>query len=303
VGKFAGTGLTLTVDPADNLHATFTGSGTLDNYFAGGTSNLRTVTMNGNLYIQSDGNIKMFWTAVDPLGGTVGGCSSTAGMSCNTTTAPPAAIVGNWNMSQYADGSPASVNLVLLADSRFMLLSTLTGGCQAMESGTYTYDSVTAALTLSVTYDTSTTCGLLQNNTTATVTTPVVINRTFTTAGALSSTTGGVTGSFTKLAQTTTEVGTWLMAPDVGNDFALMINVTGGKFLMAIAPSTVFPNVAGKGLEYGTYTASSTSYTATTIAFDGNGTNGISGGVGVPFALVTTDVNHITINGTAMVRQ
>jgi hypothetical protein len=204
-------------------------------------------------------------------------------------------------MSQYADGTPASIQMVLLDDNRFMFLSTNTGGCQQMESGRYTYNTENSLLTLTVEYDTSAGCGLYQTASPApSVAAPVTIYRTFTTAGVLSSVAGGVTGSFTKQVQTATGVGTWVFNANAGGDFSLLINYADGTFVYAEGPSIKFPDpvVSGRGMEYGTYTTNSTSsYTFTTITYDGNGaTSGVNALAGTALTLTPgADANHISI--------
>jgi hypothetical protein len=285
---YSATGLTITVSNPRN--ATFTGSMTLSN---GVTSALTTV--NGKLNVREDESVVMQWTAANTLGGSqIYGCSTTNGIGCKPVNE---GIVGTWKMSQYADGTPTSIQMVLLDDNRFMFLSTNTGGCQQMESGRYTYSSNTSLLALTVEYDTNPGCGVLQSGS-PTVAAPVTIYRTFTPAGVLSSVAGGVTGSFTKQAQTTTTVGTWLFSANPGTDFALVINYADGTFVYAEAPSPLFPNPVanGRGMEYGTYTTAANSYTFATVSYDGNGTNsGINAMAGTALTVNSTDVNHVAI--------
>jgi hypothetical protein len=290
---FTATGLALTPTSPDGREASFTGAMSISN---GGTP--VTTTVNGTLEVRDDESIQMNWRAVNtssfPNNETYG-CSTTNGKGCKPVNA---GIVGTWKMSQYADGSAASIQMVLLDDSRFMFLSTNTGGCQQMESGKYRYSPETSLLTLSVEYDTSSSCGLLQTGS-PTFAAPVTIYRTFTTAGVLSSVAGGVTGSFTKQAATTSEVGTWLFDANSGGQFSLLINYATGMFVYAEAPSYAFPDpvASGRGMEYGTYTATASTYTLGTITYDGNGaSSGVNTAAGIAMAVTSpVDANHAVI--------
>jgi len=302
-GSFVWTG-TITTSTTDNRSGTISGTVTINNL---GT---RTASMTGGVYMQNNGSVHMWWNATDPTYGPIGGCSSTTGefwcpasgsstsgggSSSGGGSTPPSSIVGTWTMSQYQDASPAFISLVLLADSRFMLLSANNGGCQAMEAGTYSYNTSTSALSLSVTYDTSASCGLLQGGA-ASVAAPAIVSYTFTTGGALSG--PGVSGAFTKNTVTSSEIGTWLFEANAGGDFNILINHPDGRFMYAEAPTVLHPNAIadGRGLEYGTYSATSTSYTFSTLTYDGNGsTSGINAVLGTSMTVTTTDVTHAAI--------
>ena len=205
-----------------------------------------------------------------------------------------------------SDGvTPTFTSLVLLADGRYMLLidneSTLNGSsvCKSMESGTYTYDATAQQLTLTVIYDSSSTCGLYNGNTAL----PATLIVPFTTAGKLTPPGTTTQFSFTKLATGTTAVGTWLVA-DTGSDFNVMINYADGRFMYGIA-NLGAPSTGVLGLESGTYTATSTTYTVNSITYDGNGINGMSNALNLAMSVTPNpDANHVLLNGsTAMVRQ
>jgi len=289
------TGLSITTSLANPTFGTFTGTLTLND----GVNPATTTTVNGQLTVREDESVEMKWKAVNTLTGVSNGsliysCSTTNGIGCKPVNS---GLVGTWKMSQYADGTPASIRMVLLDDNRFMFLSTNTGGCQQMESGRYGYSTETSLLTLTVEYDTNSGCGVLQTGS-PTVAAPVTIYRTFTKAGVMSSIAGGVNGSFTKQAQTSTEVGTWVFAANTTTDFALLVNDGSGMYVYAEAPSQKFPNpvTSGRGMEYGSYTATASTYTFGAPTYDGNtATSGVNAVAGTALNFTSTDINHIAL--------
>ena len=303
-GSFVWTG-NIAISATDNRSGTISGTVTINNL---GT---RTATLTGGVYVKNDGSAQMWWTATDPTYGGIGWCTTTTGASCPSSSAAPApaptsSIVGTWTMPLGSDGvTPTFTSLVLLADGRYMLLidneSTLNGSsvCKSMESGTYTYDATAQQLTLTVIYDSSSTCGLYNGNTAL----PATLIVPFTTAGKLTPPGTTTQFSFTKLATGTTAVGTWLVA-DTGSDFNVMINYADGRFMYGIA-NLGAPSTGVLGLESGTYTATSTTYTVNSITYDGNGINGMSNALNLAMSVTPNpDANHVLLNGsTAMVRQ
>lgn len=198
VGKFIGTA-TLTIDPSNNQHATLAGSATLDNYVGsvGGTSNLRTATgLTGELWVQNDGSVNMYWQVIDPLSSTsVGGCSSTLGAGCSSTSGggstPPAPaptptpaptpavgsiIVGSWSNLTVNGIAPtgsggSNIVITLFANGDYMMAQSVMDGTLAqqqmlnvqpgIEHGTYTWNSSTGAFVSPCpTVDTNLTAGL-----------------------------------------------------------------------------------------------------------------------------------------------
>jgi hypothetical protein len=93
-------------------------------------------------------------------------------------------------------------------------------------------------------------------------------------------------------------VGTWILETSAGDDLNILINYADGRFMYAEVPTPAYPDpiAGGRGLETGTYSATNTTDTFVTIAYDGNdASSDIKIMVGSVLPVATMDTNRVSV--------
>lgn len=208
-----------------------------------------------------------------------GGGDTTAPYS---TSASFSEITGTWTLND-----PDFVNLILLADGRFMYMEA-GGGDEpnGLEGGTYAYNTSTSTITFNVTSDFNSDGGInpgLHN-----VALPVSLAN-----GQMSITFApNEIGVFDRQPATTSGIaGTWMMPTSASESFSMLVLYADGRFTYGEAAGEA-PN----GMESGTYNFNAGALTFN-VTFDNNGDGGIRNGVGSEVIPASVGNNNLILSG------